>query len=48
MSEFQIIKDINMELGSFKFSNNKNVIIIIILYTVYLYKDLSFVCPYKN
>jgi katanin p60 ATPase-containing subunit A1 len=24
MSEFQIIKDINMELGSFKFSNNKN------------------------
>jgi len=33
-SEFQIIKDISMELGSFKFSSKKNVILnfIICLY----------------
>jgi len=38
MSEFQIIKDINMELGSFKFSNNKNVInSIICLIFIYLF-----------
>jgi len=39
LSEFQIIKDISMELGSFKFSSNKNVTIV----SIYLSRCICYV-----